>query len=165
VFLACVGTIISVPSIFKNVLVGALIWVALTALVAAFPCLAPILGIWLIIGILAKVAEIIQNFGLLAFSFALYGALLFVPTYVRLKLESSVIDASHTNLYALLMFLMGALIMQATCQLFGKFGRRGSKTAAFIIGLPGFIIMLVIFLFNLHKGAAEAGGSGDGGGQ
>lgn len=164
-FLAAIGTLISLPTIFKNVLAGMLISALLGVMVAAFPCLAPLLGIWLLINILAKIGEIIENFMLLVVSFVLYAVLLLLPLPVRIHVETSIIDANSAMMVNAIMFGIGTLIMQVTCHIFKQFGRKSSKTAAFIVGLPGFLIMLVIFLFSLHDGGDAADASGDNDGQ
>lgn len=157
-FLALIGTLISIPTIFKNVLVGMLISAVIGALVAAFPCLAPLVVIWIFIRIAARIGEIVENFMPLILSSVLYLGLLFVPVYMRESLVSA-FDITSTTVAAATMFLMGAALMHATCYVFEKCGRNSSKTAAFIVGLPGFIILLVIFLFTIHSGDA---GDGDG---
>jgi uncharacterized membrane protein YeaQ/YmgE (transglycosylase-associated protein family) len=137
----------------------------LTALVAMFPCLAPLLAIWFVIRILAKLEELRRNFVLLVLSFALYGVLLSVPLNIRTNMLSSVINANSTTLADIIMFVMGALIMQMTCYAFAKLGHRRNmtKTAAFIIGLPGFLVLLAIFLFGLHSGPGSVDGSDNNG--
>jgi hypothetical protein len=162
--LAGIGTLLSLPSIFQNILVGMLITALLTMLVAALPCLAPLLGIFVLIKILGKFAEIVRNFVLLVWSFLLYGLLLSAPLTIRTNYLPSFIDLNSTMLADLIMFVMGALIMELTCYAFSKLGhkRNQARTAAFIVGLPGFIILLGIFLFSLHGGPDLSDGSDNG---
>jgi hypothetical protein len=160
-FLSAIGTLISLPKIFESVIAGIIISALLTAIVVLFPCCAPILGLWFIIKVLAKIAEIINNLILLIASSFLYGILLYIPLATRIRLENSITDADSTWLVPSLMVVIGALIMQAICSIFALFGHKSSKTVAFIVGLPGFLIMLIIFLFTLDGGEDGADGTDD----
>lgn len=162
-FFAAVSLVASIPRLFK--LLSLRIFMALFVgwLIFMIPMLWPLLIILALVNVFFILNLLFRNFFLVLAADAAY-LLFFLAPRIRGRL-SSLADVDHPYLWAVLLFLIGALALQVIFLVMNIIGYRSSQVARFCFNLAGFYIFLAVSVVLIFKGNAghDVDFTGDGG--
>lgn len=137
------GSLVSLPIILEGLLKIAkslLIIAVLTTASICIPILAPFCAIYMIYAAYKQLTSIISHLFLIITGGGMYLLLYIVPVRLADLFQLSPL------LQGILLFVLGALAIISVCRMLIKLGYPGDKVAAFVIGLPGFLLLLLFTL-------------------
>jgi hypothetical protein len=154
---AFISLIASLPRIFMVLSIKVFIGVMVAALIITFPLLWPLGLLLAMFNVFSILRTILSRFFLLLATGAAYLSLT-AAAAVKQHLSHLYPDA-YDILWVAIAFLIGALALQVILALLRALGYSPQQSAAFILGVAGFYIILIFSFLLLFKG--HHGGDGD----
>ena len=151
--LTLLGVLVSLPAIIRTMITGFSMMLLMSLLLMFLPFLLPFV---LLFKLLTKFGQVAKNGALLMAGVLLYTALFYVPTIMT---SSSLLHLTGENpqLAKTLAFIAGGTVMGGIGWVASRRGCDAARIAICTLGLPAFVLLLVLPLPHLF-GDGDLGG-------